>query len=337
MKYSIIIATYNRIDELQELFESIDRLDIDTHIYEIVIADDGSQDGTGRFIQSLHKPYSIQYLYQENKGPGAARNLAMDHAKGEYFIFIDSDVLLPRNYLSKIEDFLSKHEVDAFGGPDDSHPSFPDFLKAVNYSMTSFLGTGGTRGSKKSLTRFYPRSFNMGIHRRVYQKIGGMSALRHGQDMDYSARIYNAGFRVALIPEAKVYHKRRTSLWRFFKQIFNWGVARVNLGRAYPEMLRFVHIMPAIIVVCGAIIIVLAPFFLIPYALLLIGLVMAVLVALTAFIQSFLIYRSLSVSLLSVVTLFTQVFAYGLGLISGGVQILIGRENATGITKNYYR
>lgn len=337
MKYSLIIATYNRLEELKELFASMKELDLPDEGLEVVIADDGSTDGTEDYIKSIDTVFPIQYHKQQNQGPGPARNLAMSKAEGDYFIFIDSDVILPSNYFRAIDDYLNRWPVDAFGGPDDSHPSFPDFLKAVNYSMTSFLGTGGTRGSTKSVTRFYPRSFNMGIRRKVFEKIGGMGGLRHGQDMDYSARIYDAGFSVALIPDAIVYHKRRTSLWRFFKQIFNWGVARVNLGRKYPSMLRLVHVMPALILVIGILSLILSPFFYPAKAICVVGITMAILVAIAAFIQSFSIYKSLNVAILSVITLFTQVFAYGLGLCSAGLQVLLGRSEARGITKNYYK
>lgn len=337
MKYSLIIATYNRLDELRELFSSLDRVEFDPVAFEIVIVDDGSSDGTEEFIKSLDTPYSIQYLKQSNQGPGAARNLGMTRAKGDYFIFIDSDVLLPENYLEEIDRYVTSHNVDAFGGPDDSHPSFSDFLKAVNYSMTSFLGTGGTRGSRSSITKFYPRSFNMGIHRRVYEKIGGMGGLRHGQDMDFSARIYSEGFSVHLIPDAVVFHKRRTSFWRFFKQIFNWGVARINLGRKHKGMLKPVHLLPAVLVLGFLILVLLSMFVPAAEMLLRISLVFAVIIALVAFLQATIRYHSLKVGVLAIATLFTQVGAYGLGLLYALWQVSTGKKEATGIVKNYYK
>jgi glycosyltransferase involved in cell wall biosynthesis len=337
IKYSIIIATYNRLNELEELFSSLKDIDFPQEKFEVVIVDDGSNDGTKEFINSLRTAYGIQYLHQSNQGPGAARNLGMSKAKGEYFIFIDSDVLLPKDYLKAIDKGLDESGWDAFGGPDDAHESFSPLLKAINYSMTSFLGTGGTRGSTKSVTRFFPRSFNMGIHRRVFEKVGGMGGLRHGQDMDYSARIYDAGFKVGLIPDAVVYHKRRTSFWRFFKQIFNWGVARINLGRKHEGMLKPVHLLPAFLI-AGVVVCILLAFFwsVAKLALVLMGLGAAV-IAFLAFFQATLRYGSPKIGLLSILTLFIQVGAYGLGLWSAIFQVLQGKEIASGITKNYYK
>lgn len=336
-KFSLIIATYNRLDELQELLESAEKQSFPKDQFELVISDDGSTDGTREFLETQSFSFPLRYLYQENKGPGEARNHGMREAAGHYFLFIDSDCILPENYLQTIDDHLRKVSLDAFGGPDDCHPSFGPLLKAINYAMTSFLGTGGTRGAKKAVAKFYPRSFNMGIRREIFNDIGGMNALRHGQDMDFSARIYQAGYKVGLIHDAVVFHKRRTNLRRFFKQIFNWGVARINLGRMYPDMLKPVHLAPAMVVAGLLVSVIVALFF--PWGHILLGLVVggALLIALLAFIQASLQYQSLRVGGLSVVTLFIQVFAYGLGTWSGLWQWVTGKKVAVGFTKNYYK
>jgi glycosyltransferase involved in cell wall biosynthesis len=347
VKYSLIIATYNRIDELKELLASAEMLQFDRSLFEIVFVDDGSADGTEEYIQNYRSPSGLHvlYLYQQNKGPGEARNHGMSKANGEYFIFIDSDCQFPPDYLEQVDTFVEQHKPDAFGGPDTCHPDFSPLLKAINYSMTSFIGTGGTRGSKKSVQKkFYPRSFNMGVSRKVFETIGGMGTLRHGQDMEFSARIYRNGFNVALIPEAFVYHKRRTSLKRFYKQIFNWGVARINLGRIDKSMLKPVHLIPAVILACLVILIMGSVLYLLlklPLTPLIVLWILTIggvlLIALLAFFQSMLQYRSLKVSFLSILTLFIQVFAYGAGLIRGMWQVLRGKKTASGFTKNYYK
>lgn len=348
MKYSIIVATYNRLEELKELFASVEKLSFDSAEFEFVISDDGSNDGTADYIKSLTQTvlYSIQYLFQQNKGPGAARNAAMEKALGDYFIFIDSDVMLPAEWLLLIDEHLQKNPLDAFGGPDTCHESFSPLLKAINYSMTSFIGTGGTRGSKKSVQKkFYPRSFNMGISRKVYETVGGMGSLRHGQDMEFSARIYEHGFKVGLIADAFVYHKRRTSLKRFYKQIFNWGVARINLGRMFKSMLKPIHLIPAAIVAAFVVLIAATPlfyfvfinlFFVIVYLWIAAAACLFMLAAI-AFLQSFGQYRSLKISHLSIITLYIQIFAYGFGLWKGMFQVLGGEKVAQGYTKNYYK
>jgi len=336
MKYTTIVAVYNRIDEVRELLASMESLDFNRSEFELLFVDDGSSDGFLDMIENYRSPSNLQIrtLRQENKGPGAARNHGMQEAAGQYYIFLDSDCMVPTTWLREIDDAVTEMKLDAFGGPDTFHPSFSPLLKAINYSMTSFLGTGGTRGSKKSVGKFYPRSFNMGLKKDVYQKIGGMNKLRHGQDMDFSARIYDAGFKVGLVPDAYVYHKRRTSLWKFFKQIFNWGVARINLGRLHPSLLKPVHFLPATIVLGLIVLLLASPFLDLSPVWSLVG-IGFLLVCVTGFTQSFWQYKSIKVAFLSVLTLVIQVFAYGLGLLWASLQLLWKKE-AEGFVKNYY-
>ena len=337
LKYSIIVAVYNRVGEVKELLSSAEKLEGLDAEFEFLFVDDGSTDGFVSFIESyaLTSPLNIRVLYQKNQGPGVARNTGMENSDAEYFIFVDSDCFFPKDWLIQIDRHIEATKCDAFGGADTFHPSFDPLLKAINYAMTSFLGTGGTRGNKKSVGKFYPRSFNMGIHRKVFENIGGMGTLRHGQDMDYSARIYEAGYKVSLVPNAKVYHKRRTSLYKFFKQIFNWGVARINLAKRHKDMLKMVHLLPAFALLGFVLVAGLALFAFISmvwlYALLLLVLGVAIL----AFVQSLMKYKQLSAALLSVPVLFIQIGAYGLGLIWGGWQYILGRD-PKGFVKNYY-
>ena len=338
MNYSIIIPSFNRIQEIKELMASVEDMQIPEEItMEVVIVDDGSTDSTMEFLSNMETNINLTLLTQANSGPGKARNLGMSKANGDYFIFIDSDCLVPSNYLTAVHRHINLNPCDAFGGPDSYHPSFPPLLKAINFSMTSFIGTGGTRGSKRSVGKFYPRSFNMGISRKVYESIGGFSTLRHGQDMDYSARIYNAGFKVELIPDAVVFHKRRTTLKKFFKQIFNWGVARINLSRKHKELLKPVHFLPSFVLLVVAMLIV---FFLLgggsPYPLMILG-VLATIIGAYIFISSFFMYNHLKTSALSVITTYTQVIAYGLGLLWGLIQRYVLRKTISeGFTKRYY-
>ncbi len=336
LRYSIIVAVYNRAEEVRELLASAELLDFDRSAFELVFVDDGSSDSFAEMMHQYQSPSGLQIrvMYQQNQGPGAARNLGMRDSKGLYFIFVDSDCMLPPHWLAAIDQEVHEQNLDAFGGPDTYHESFSPLLKAINYSMTSFLGTGGTRGQKKMVGRFYPRSFNMGIHRKVYEALGGMNHLRHGQDMDFSARIYEAGFRVALISKAYVYHKRRTSLGRFFRQIFNWGVARINLGRLHPHLLRPVHLLPALLIAGGTLLVLLS--FFLPLSM--VWYIIAttwIIIVFVALGQSLLLYRNLSAAFLSVLTLHVQLVAYGLGLWYAILRAALGKQSR-GFVKNYY-
>ena len=247
MKYSIIVPVYNRPDEVDELLESLCKQSFKD--FEVIIVEDGSdvpcKDVCSKYMESL----DLKYFMKQNSGPGQSRNYGAERSKGEYLIVLDSDVVLPDGYLQAVEDELLQKPADAFGGPDRAHDSFTDTQKAISYSMTSFFTTGGIRGGKKKLDKFYPRSFNMGIRRDVYMQLGGFSKMRFGEDIDFSIRIFDAGCHCRLFPEAWVWHKRRTDMRKFFRQVYNSGIARINLHKRHPGSMKLVHLLPMVFTV----------------------------------------------------------------------------------------
>ena len=254
MKYSIIIPVYNRPDEVDELLQSLTTQTFKD--FEVVIVEDGSDIPCQEVVEKYADRLNLKYFTKPNSGPGQTRNYGVERSQGEFVIILDSDVVLPPGYLQSIEEQLSilnsqfSIQVDAFGGPDRAHESFSDVQKAINYSMTSFFTTGGIRGGKKQMDKkFYPRSFNMGIRRTLYQQLGGFSEMRFGEDIDFSIRIYESGARCRLFPEAWVWHKRRTDFKKFFKQVHNSGIARINLMKRHPGTLKLVHLLPAVFTV----------------------------------------------------------------------------------------
>ena len=210
MKYSIIVPVYNRPDEVDELLDSLTRQTL--HGFEVIIVEDGSQVTCREICGKYEGRLTLSYYKKPNSGPGQSRNYGAERAQGEYLIILDSDVVLPEGYLEAVDKELASQPCDAFGGADAAHPSFTPVQKAISYSMTSFFTTGGIRGGKKKLDRFYPRSYNMGIRRDTYLRLGGFSRMRFGEDIDFSYRIIEAGCSSRLFPSAWVWHKRRTDL-----------------------------------------------------------------------------------------------------------------------------
>lgn len=245
MKYSVIVPVYNRPDEVDELLKSLTAQTLND--FEVIIVEDGSTRRCKDICQGYSGALDIHYYFKENGGPGQSRNYGAERAKGEYLIILDSDVVLPPDYFNNVNDELEREPADAFGGPDCAHPSFTETQKAISYSMTSFFTTGGIRGGKKKkLDKFYPRSFNMGIKRNVYKTLGGFSNMRFGEDIDFSIRIFKAGYKCRLFSDAWVWHKRRTDFRKFFRQVYNSGIARINLYKKYPESLKLVHLLPMV-------------------------------------------------------------------------------------------
>ena len=256
MKYSVIVPVYNRPNECEELLESL------THQtqrdFEVIIVEDGSNVPCRDVVERYADKLAVHYYDKPNSGPGQTRNYGVERANGEYVIILDSDVVLPEGYFAAIDAELAANPCDAFGGPDRAHESFSTTQKAINYAMTSFFTTGGIRGGKAKLDKFYPRSFNMGVRREVYQALEGFSAMRFGEDIDFSTRIFKSGYRCRLFPEAWVYHKRRTDLKKFFKQVHNSGIARIHLSHRHPGTHKLVHLLPAVFTLGVAFLLVLA-------------------------------------------------------------------------------
>ena len=306
--YSAIIPLYNRPDEIEELLESLTQQSYPN--FEVVIIEDGSTDDAKEIVQQFSEKLSIQYHVKENGGQGFARNVGFELAKGDYFVIFDSDAIIPVHYFQAVEDYLNESYVDAFGGPDAAHTSFTPMQKAISYSMTSLFTTGGIRGREKHVGQFHPRSFNMGLSREVYEKVGGFVITRMGEDIEFSIRIINNGFKTALIPNAFIYHKRRTSLSQFYKQLHFFGRARINIWRFYSSELKPVHMLPAFFVL-GVWAWLLSYFVFKP--LFLTGCVFFTIYYTAIFLDSSIQNKSAKIGLLSIPTSFVQLYAYGIG------------------------
>lgn len=304
---SLVIPVYNRPDEIVELLESISQQG-DTD-FEVIVVEDGSTRTCKEEIAPFADKFKLQYFFKENSGPGPSRNYGVQHASGDYVIVLDSDCILPADYMRVVRQHLDNEQIDAFGGPDKAHASFTTLQKAINYSMTSFLTTGGIRGGMKNVNKFHPRSFNMGVRTEVWNKLGGFSQMRYGEDIDFSIRLKEAGYKVVLMPDAWVWHKRRNTLKSFFSQVFHFGQARICLYRLHPDTLKLVHLFPSAFVVGVVLLLLAAPF---TYAL---SLIPIVLLALLLFLDSLRLNKSFKVAALSIVTAFTQQFGYGLGFL----------------------
>ena len=347
MKYSIIVPVFNRPDEVDELLESLCSQTLKD--FEVVIVEDGSQKPCKDVCDKYAGILDLHYYNKENSGPGQSRNYGVERAQGEYVIILDSDVVLPNGYLAAVNSQLSIVNSQfsiAFGGPDASHPSFTPVQKAISYSMTSFFTTGGIRGGKAKLDKFYPRSFNMGIRRDVYQELGGFSKMRFGEDIDFSYRIVEAGYQPQLFPDAWVWHKRRTDFRKFFRQVYNSGIARINLEKRHPGTLKLVHLLPTVFTlgVIGLILISAVGRVLMHYddvhrwfwlcaAPWLPILFYSLIICVDSSIQN----KSIKVGFLSIPAAFVQLMGYGFGFIeSWWKRCVLKQDEFTAFEKNFY-
>ena len=359
MNYSIIVPVFNRPDEVDELLGSLCSQTVTD--FEVVIVEDGSHNPCKDVCDKYASILDLHYYYKENSGPGQSRNYGVERARGEYVIVLDSDVVLPEGFLAAVENELQKTPAAAWGGPDAAHPSFTPVQKAISYSMTSFFTTGGIRGGKAKLDKFYPRSFNMGIRRDVYLQLGGFSKMRFGEDIDFSYRIVEAGYKPRLFPDAWVWHKRRTDFRKFFRQVYNSGIARINLEKRHPGTMKLVHLLPTVFTlgVIGCLLLILAGAGLyiegewldanglrptdnmhqgVGFVCCVLGIFPLLLYSTVIFIDSSIKNKSLWVGLLSIPAAFTQLMGYGFGFIeSWWKRCVLKQDEFTAFEKNFYK
>ena len=316
MRFSVIIPVYNRPQELDELLACLTKQSYTN--FEVIIIEDGSQLNSKSIVDQYQKQLSISYFVKENGGQGFARNYAFERAKGDFFVILDSDALIESNYLQAVFTGIQRDKLDLFGGPDQDHPSFTAVQKAISFAMTSLFTTGGIRGKAKNVGgQFHPRSFNMGISREVWEKTQGFKITRMGEDIEFSIRCISLGFKSGLLPEAFIYHKRRTSFTQFYKQIHFFGRARINISRFFPAELKWVHFFPACYFIYFWNTILLN--ILLPSLgnLLFMGLSLYWLAIL---LDAFKKTKSLKVSLLGLIAANIQLLAYGQGFIEEGIK-----------------
>ena len=319
-QFSIIIPVYNRPQEIKELLESLVMQDYN-NLFEVVVVEDGSVKTAKNEIECFQDKLSITYLFKKNTGPGDSRNYGMQRAKGDFFIILDSDVILPKNYLRTVSKKIAENHLDAFGGTDDAHPSFTNTQKAINYAMTSFLTTGGLRNTEKKQDSFQLRSFNMGISKEVFQKTKGFSKQRYGEDIDLSNRIKKLGFKSKLLPQVKVYHKRRADFEQFFRQTFNFGRARPILNKMHQNTSKITYWFPTVFsfgLLFSIIFLVLGnPFFILIYLLYFI-------VILT---DSYLKNKNIKLAIYSVYASLVQFLGYGIGFFRSWVRLYLQHKS----------
>lgn len=316
-KYSVIVPVYNRIDEVNDLLDSLSHQTAKN--FEVVIVEDGSTLPCHEAVEKHVGKIDVRYFFKNNEGRSIARNYGMEHATGSYFIFFDSDCVIPQDYFEKLNRMADATPFDCFGGPDAADESFTDTQKAINHAMTSFLTTGGIRGGKIRLEKFTPRTFNMGFSRKVYDRVGGFREM-FSEDIDMSTRIRLSGFTIGLYPELPVYHKRRVDFRKFMRQVYVFGMSRITLKLLYPDSLKLVHCLPAVFV-AGVLLLVLLAIFVSPWWLLPVGMYL-----LAIFVSALVATRSVKIASLAIPASIIQLGGYGCGFIKAGlIKIVFGK------------
>ncbi|UII79260.1 glycosyltransferase family 2 protein [Flagellimonas sp. CMM7] len=312
--FSIIVPVYNRPEEIQELLESLVEQDFKEG-YEVVIVEDGSAKSSKKVVENFQDRLQISYYFKENTGPGDSRNYGMQSAKGNYYIILDSDCILPAQYLSEVKRELQTDFVHCFGGPDAAHESFTTVQKAINYVMTSFYTTGGIRGGDTSIGKFQPRSFNMGISKEAFNKAGGFGQIHPGEDPDLTFRIWKAGYTTRLFPKVFVYHKRRIDWNKFYIQVNKFGMVRPILNKWHKGTAKLTYWFPTLFILglLGSVLMAIGGIIL---PIVMVGVYFSVL-----FLDALIKNKSVKVALLAIFAALTQFTGYGIGFLKSTILV----------------
>lgn len=331
MYYSFIIPVYNRPEEIDELLASL-VVQQYKEKFEVVIVEDGSTIDCQKIVEKYNQALQISYYYKTNSGPGASRNYGMERAQGEYFIILDSDCIIPPQYLVEVDQYLKESYVDCFGGPDNALDSFSDVQKAINFSMTSFLTTGGIRGANERIAKFQPRSFNMGISKKAFQESQGFGNIHPGEDPDLTIRLWKMGYTTELFPNAFVYHKRRIDWNKFYIQVNKFGKARPILDQRYPEYSKSFYFFPSLFILG------------------LIGSLVLFVEGFSLFIKLYLLYflfvfvlgsiqnKSFKIGIYAVYAVFVQFLGYGMGFVKSLYILRVKKQKAEeGLSEMFFK
>ncbi len=313
--YSFIIPVYNRPNEIKELLQSFLK---QTYLknYEIIIVEDGSTDKCDSIVKQFLRDLNISYIYKENSGAGQSRNYGMSKAKGNYFIILDSDVILPNQYFEVVNYTLQQNFTDAFAAADKAHHSFTNIQKAIDFAMTSFLTTGGLR-TNKGVQVFQLRSFNMGLSKYAFDKTKGFSKQHFGEDIDLSFRLDKLKLTKQFISKAYVFHKRRTDWRKFYKQTFCFGAARPILNLQHKKTAKITYWFPSVFII-GFIISIIALLFGFPMLYFLV-----ILYFLLIFLDALFITKNVTVAFYAIQATFIQFLGYGFGFLRSQFRLRI--------------
>jgi cellulose synthase/poly-beta-1,6-N-acetylglucosamine synthase-like glycosyltransferase len=323
---SVIIPTYNRKEELTKLLSSLKAQTLPQRKCEIIVIDDGSSDSTVEFLQREQAAGTLTFSVQDHRGPGAARNMGMKLAQGKILVFTDTDCIPHPHWLENLIHPFADETVGAAGGPEVPDPVEPILSRCFQFVMTSPLTTGGLRGAKKQLARYYPRTFNMAISRKAYEKVGGFKEWYHGEDVEMSFRIKEAGFKLIYCDDAKVYHHRPATFSSFFLQLLKMGEARWLLFRTHRELIEPLFLLPPSAIVLLTVLLVLSPFspaiLSLLQALLTLGIIYLAMVGLSAWSA----FKSVRAFFLAPLAFICQQVGYGAGFLYGLTRFTISER-----------
>lgn len=249
-RYSIIVPTYNGSCQLPTLLNSLLRQSINPNLFEIIIIDDGSTDATKEVVERFAAQYplpAIRYLYQENRGPAAARNTGIRHAQGSILFFTDDDCEVPALWMETLLKVLRRYpHLAGVGGwyrpPLQELRTNP--FKQFLHLFYLYMYPGGMLDlSEGEFSRLpFPVSLpisntaNLAVQRWIIEQIGYFDErfkVPGSEDLEFCERIVRRGFSLYYLPYPVTHHKQLG-----FLSLMKLALRRAQGGKIYASVKR---------------------------------------------------------------------------------------------------
>ncbi|KKR11054.1 MAG: Glycosyl transferase family 2 [Microgenomates group bacterium GW2011_GWA2_39_19] len=327
---SIMIPTFNRKAVLVEALLSLNNIDYPKNLFEVVVVNDGSSDGTEKAVNAIKEKinYDLKYFNEKRKGISHAKNIAINKSRGEVIVSTDDDCLFEKAWLKKLIEPLNDPKIGAVGGPDRAIRNENVLAKSIDFAFSSFIGSGGIHGRfiKIKLGNAYPPGCNMAFKRDVVKKIGLFDeTLAPGEDTDFNHRIEKAGYKLDYVSDAFVWHRPRNSIKRFVPYIFKRGRARVEIIRRYPQYRELIYYLPAVMLLTGLFLIILSFLSIIFIKILGVFLLIYFLLLFTAGLSAYQTYKNPVYFFIVPPLILLQHFLHGLGFMKGSWSLFVSK------------
>ena len=233
MEISVVIPTYNNCRVLRHTIAALLAQAFPAGAYEVIIADDGSTDGTAEMVQALRGPAPVRYVGQRNRSRAAARNLGARHARGRILMFLDSDLwAAPRLLAEHHQHYTTASRRVGVAGRSVTHPD----ARGTLFMQVKEMGPDLTVRRRSDLSPFHVTSRNLSVRRADFEEAGGFDEAFGGygwEDMELAMRLHAGGVVFKYEPLALGYHYHVETLEANVRKLREAGEGAVYFWRKH--------------------------------------------------------------------------------------------------------
>jgi glycosyltransferase involved in cell wall biosynthesis len=230
-KISVIIPTFNSAKELTKCLESFKTQTISNENYEVIVVDDGSNDGT----KDAAAKYPVRYIYQQNHGPAAARNNGANQVQGEIILFTDADCEPQPNWIEEMIKPLDDPQVVGVKG------AYRTRQKGIVARLVQIEYEHKYERMKKFKYIDFIDTYSAGYRKDIFLKYNGFDERYPNasvEDQEFSFRLFHDGHKMVFNPNAVVFHKHSASLMGYLRKKYKIAFWKAFLLKRHPGKMK---------------------------------------------------------------------------------------------------